>query len=78
MLAGPSAIEFPYQPPEEYDFRVTFTRTDGNDCLVQHGVGAGNPFVWILGGWGGRTCGLGPPTGVRTATRRLARCRPTS
>ena len=30
-----SRIQFPYQPPEEYDFRIVFTRTAGTDCISQ-------------------------------------------
>ena len=71
---GPSKIEFPYTPPEEYDYRVTFERTDGTDYLMQHLVANGNQFIWVLGGWGGATCGFEPaggPASSNATTRTL-------
>ena len=51
-------IAFPYQPPEEYDFRVIFT------CLKRGGdvslllSQAGQPFVVVLGGYNNTVAGL--------------------
>jgi len=29
-----SRIRLPYRPPDEYDFRITFTRQGGNECVM--------------------------------------------
>ncbi len=44
-------LEIPYQPPEEYDFRITFTRTKGNDVVAQILSKNGRQFMWGAG-WG--------------------------
>ncbi len=61
-------IEIPYQPPEEYDFRVTFTRASGNDAilLVLSNPSAQCQFTWILGGWGNTVSAL-TQLGLRSA-----------
>jgi hypothetical protein len=80
-------IAFPYHPPEEYDFRVEFTASGGNDILqlLAHG---GTSFSLLMGGWGGKWDGfdtvrgfpftregtkiLGGPSRVRRGQRRMA------
>lgn len=42
-------IEFPYVPPAEYDFRIVFTRTAGNDGVHQTCAAFGHQFQWGLG-----------------------------
>ena len=48
---GVSRLEIPYQPPEEYDFRITFTRMGGNNTVVQYLFKADHHLMWQLGGW---------------------------
>jgi len=47
-------IEIPYEPPDEYDFRITFTKV-GTNCIVQNLSKAGAPFIWVMGAGGGFT-----------------------
>jgi hypothetical protein len=42
-------IEIPYEPPEEYDFRVTFVRSSGNEDVNQSLTHAGRSFFWSMG-----------------------------
>lgn len=51
-------IQFPYIPPAEYDFRITFTRKEGNDCIAMTGSHGDRDFVGILSGWGGKYSGF--------------------
>ena len=44
-------IGIPYKPPDEYDLRVVFTRTSGNECVIQVFTAFGHQFAWLLGGW---------------------------
>lgn len=52
---GEERIEIPYQPPDEYDFRISFTKMSGNNCVVQILSKAGAPFIWVMGTAGGDT-----------------------
>jgi hypothetical protein len=45
---GTGKIQLPYEPPAEYDLRVVFKRTDGNDMLLQFLSGCGKHFLWCL------------------------------
>jgi serine/threonine-protein kinase len=42
-------LEIPYHPPEEYDFRVTFSKTEFNDSVDQIVSHAGKCFAWRMG-----------------------------
>ncbi|MCY3019405.1 MAG: hypothetical protein NTW87_10325 [Planctomycetota bacterium] len=42
-------LEIPYEPPEEYDFRVTFARQSGNEDVNQLLAHAGRAFFWSMG-----------------------------
>ena len=44
-------LEIPYQPPEEYDFEVQFTRVSGNDHVAQIAIQNGHQFTWIMGAY---------------------------
>jgi len=55
---GITRLEIPYQPPEEYDFRITFTRMAGNDTVVQYLFKSERHFMWLMGGWGDRYLGF--------------------
>jgi hypothetical protein len=54
-LVSPKAkmhrLALPYVPPEEYDVRVSFTRTEGNECFVVDLARNGHPFTWMVAGW---------------------------
>jgi len=45
----PSHIEFPYVPPQEYDYRVVFTRSSGNGYMACICHGGDRQFVWRMG-----------------------------
>jgi hypothetical protein len=65
-------IEFPYLPPEEYDFRIVFTRMEGADSINQICTSRGHQFQWVIGPWnstiagfedvGGKGAGQNPTT----------------
>ena len=42
-------LQLPYQPPEEYDFRIVFARGAGNGDVNQLLSHNGKPFVWKMG-----------------------------
>ena len=44
---GEERIQIPYQPPEEYDYRITFTKT-GTNCVIQIMPGMETPFIWAM------------------------------
>ena len=46
--SGQERIEIPYQPPAEYDFRVTFTKLSGNNCVIQLLAHGEDPFIWVM------------------------------
>ncbi|MBI3854335.1 MAG: hypothetical protein HY293_01445 [Planctomycetes bacterium] len=41
-------LEFPYQPPAEYDFKVVFTRLSGSNNVSQVLSRQGKGFLWIM------------------------------
>jgi len=45
-------IEIPYRPPEEYDFRVSFTKVQGGDGVALTLTKSGRMFRWAMGGFG--------------------------
>jgi hypothetical protein len=47
-------VDFPYQPPEEYDFVVSFTSTREVSAVAQICFCEGHQFVYQLGGWDNR------------------------
>lgn len=47
--AGMARLEIPYSPPEEYDFRVIFTRLSGNEDVNQLFVLGGRTLMWSMG-----------------------------
>jgi hypothetical protein len=50
-------LNIPYQPPQEYDFRVDFTRTGGDNCMAQMFTHQ-NPCCLVLYGWKGTVSGF--------------------
>ncbi|MCX7005771.1 MAG: hypothetical protein NTY53_00690, partial [Kiritimatiellaeota bacterium] len=45
---GAALLQLPYQPPEEYDYRITFTRLAGDGSIMQIVSRAGKNFGWVL------------------------------
>lgn len=43
---GPSLLMLPYEPPEEYDFRIAFTTHEGNCEATQILSAGGRRFTW--------------------------------
>ncbi len=41
-------LELPYFPPEEYDFKIVFMRTDGDEATVQILSESGRQFLWAI------------------------------
>ncbi|MDB5321138.1 MAG: hypothetical protein JWN40_2769 [Phycisphaerales bacterium] len=59
-LKTPNArLQLPYVPPAEYDFRIVFTRTGGDDTVAQICAAAGTQFTWWNGGWGNTVMAFG-------------------
>jgi hypothetical protein len=50
-------LNIPYQPPQEYDFRVDFTRTSGDNCMTQIFTHQ-NSACLVLFGWKGAFSGF--------------------
>jgi hypothetical protein len=50
-------LNIPYEPPQEYDFRVDFTRTGGDNCMAQMFTHQ-NPCCLVLYGWKGTVSGF--------------------
>lgn len=48
---GAARLALPYRPPEEYDFRIVFTRLSGNHCVSQIFFVREQTFAWMMGGW---------------------------
>jgi predicted Ser/Thr protein kinase len=42
-------VEIPYEPPEEYDVRVVFTRMSGQRDVNLILTRSGRPFTWLMG-----------------------------
>lgn len=44
-------LQLPYEPPEEYDFRIVFTRTEGDQPVGQLFSQDEKPALWVMGHW---------------------------
>jgi len=51
-------IEIPYRSPEEYDFRITFSRLSGNEAVSQFLSHSKASFLWMMGGGGNTIFGF--------------------
>ena len=53
----PGILQLPYEPPEEYDFRIAYTVTTGNPEAIQLLTARGHGFRWTTasfpGAWAG-------------------------
>jgi serine/threonine-protein kinase len=58
-------LELPYLPPEEYDFKVVFTRKTGNDAVNQIVPHAATVFVWQMGAFENTVFGISEINGRR-------------
>jgi len=61
LLCSPAEntrIEFPYVPPDEYDYIVRFVRTEGQRGMVLTGCASGHRYGWEVAGWGNSLCGF--------------------
>jgi serine/threonine protein kinase len=68
-----SFLEFPYQPPDEYDFRIVFTRSEGKGSVDQICAEQGRQFSWQMGSWNGAACGFGMINGAVAETNPTSR-----
>ncbi|MCX7826615.1 MAG: hypothetical protein N2689_13795 [Verrucomicrobiae bacterium] len=48
----------PYEPPEEYDFRIVFKRTEGEQTVGQLFSQDEKPALWAMGHWGNSCFGF--------------------
>lgn len=46
---GDEVLQFPYEPPEEYDYEVRFVRVRGDNCVIQILSHENMPFIWVMG-----------------------------
>ncbi|MDB5290895.1 MAG: DJ/PfpI family protein, partial [Phycisphaerales bacterium] len=53
-----ASLRIRYQPPEEYDLKVEFTRVKGNECVAQILSHGGHSFLAVEGGWANTVCGI--------------------
>ncbi|MCY3022760.1 MAG: protein kinase [Planctomycetota bacterium] len=58
-----TSIRIPWQPPEEYDFHIEFTRLDGNDYVQQSMCVADRAFNWAISGTGNNNYAFQPVWG---------------
>lgn len=66
-------IEFGYQPPEEYDFRITFTSPKDVGAVVQICSCAGRQFSFDVGGWDNQVSALEYVDGTPGVNNKTAR-----
>jgi len=55
---GSARLQTPYHPPEEYDYRITFTRRGGTDAVMQFLTKESLNIRWVIGADGGRVLGF--------------------
>jgi serine/threonine protein kinase len=66
-----SRIAFKVPVPEEYDFRIRFTRSGGDKAVAQHVPFRGRDVMWLMGGFGNKASGLeqvGGKAGINNPT----------
>ncbi|HYG73422.1 MAG TPA: serine/threonine-protein kinase [Planctomycetota bacterium] len=57
--AGQAAkLELPYEPGQEYDFKIVFTRVSGQGDVNMLLTSNGKQFMWMMGAYGGGVCGF--------------------
>ncbi|MDB5173080.1 MAG: DJ/PfpI family protein [Phycisphaerales bacterium] len=60
-----ASLRIRYQPPEEYDLKIEFTRVKGNECVAQILSHGGHSFLTVEGGWANTVCGIDVIDGKR-------------
>jgi hypothetical protein len=60
-----SAIQIPYEPPAEYDFRIVFVRIASERDIAQIMCKAGRSFAWLMGVSNNTQCGFALVNGCR-------------
>ncbi|HWE96962.1 MAG TPA: hypothetical protein VG269_23575, partial [Tepidisphaeraceae bacterium] len=60
-----ASIRIRYQPPEEYDLKIEFTRVKGNECVVQILSHGGHSFLTLQAGFDNTICGIDVVDGKR-------------
>lgn len=63
-------IGIPAKAPEEYDLKVTFTRTSGNEAVILVMGRPDRSFSWLLGGWNNTLFGFEMIGGQRANENR--------
>jgi len=63
--AAPSVLQIPYQPPEEYDFKIVFTRLTGVDMIGQILVANTHQFHWTMGNKNNKFAGFESQEGFK-------------
>jgi serine/threonine protein kinase len=58
VSGGFARLALPGAVPEEYDFRIRFTRSVALNSVGQHLIHAGRQVVWNMGGFGNTVAGL--------------------
>lgn len=56
--AGWARIQLPYQPPDEYDLRMTFTRVGGTSGVFIVLANSQHQFLWAMGDWNNTVFGF--------------------
>jgi len=59
-----SRVEFQYEPPEEYDFEIQFTRAGGQGSVDQICAAGGRQFLCVLSDWESELVIGGPTTPI--------------
>jgi hypothetical protein len=67
---GMARIEIPYEPPEEYDFRIVFTRTSGFEDVQQMLPHGGKAFAWVMANEKNKAMGFEQVDGKRASENR--------
>lgn len=62
-----SGIRIRYEPPEEYDFLIEFTREEGNKIMGQICSAYGRQFRCSVGGWANTIAGICEVNGQRAS-----------
>jgi TIR domain len=74
--SGDARVELPYTPPLEYDYRVNFTRSAGDQGISLVCYAGGHQFGWEVSGYKNTACGFllvnGRPSGVNVTSKRQA------
>ncbi|HET6248412.1 MAG TPA: hypothetical protein VFE47_11990 [Tepidisphaeraceae bacterium] len=71
--ADGARVDFCYEPPEEYDFQVTFTVETPGDALAQICYASGDQFLYALAGWGNSISGFELLGGVGASENKTAK-----